>query len=308
MTESPTIASPAAPPKATRLRRSSVYRSAAGRLALLDFVAHTRASLPFATRCTDVPTRFGPVHVTAGGAENGPTLVVIPGLSIAGPVMLDFLAPLARTFNLVALDIIGMPGQSADRPLPPRAHAHGLMLSDALDGLGLARADLVAASFGAAMALDLAAMTPARVGRMALIVPAGLTPHLPFARIGALYAGFFAYRALPHRALLQPVARPLGRAYSALQLDYLDLVIRHTRFARHRPAGPFSKAELAGLETPPLIIQADQDRMFPFAPTRAHAQKALPGARFETLQNSGHTPEPSAMAAMVGTIEEYFVS
>lgn len=282
-----------------RLPRNSVYRSVAGRQEYLAHYDRISARLPFPVQSRTVPTRFGATHLSIAGNPAGKPIIVLPGMSIPGLMMIEFFALLAHDHLLIAPDLIGQPGRSEDRPMPIADHAYGLWLDALLDALGLDSADVASGSFGSSIALDLAAIAPERVGRMALVVPAGLTPRLPYFRIFTeLYWLWFVYRQLPLRRHLHAISRPLCQSLSDDNLDYLDIVIRQTAFWRHRPAGPFFAADLRGYRHPVFLVLAGRDIMFPHAPTRANAHKALQIAEEVVLPRSTHMPAPHDMASI----------
>src|SRR5690606_13757757 len=235
-----------------------------GRAEYHAFYNKVLGRLPFPCRTTTIPTRYGRTHVTIAGNEDGEPLICLPGMSIAGPMMLEFFERHARDRLLIAPDLIGHPGRSEDRRHPTKDHGFGRWLADLMDGLGLERADMASASFGSAFSLDLAALAPERVGRLALIVPAGLTPRLPYV---TFYFPFFLswllYRYLPHRPALATIARPLGLALTEDNLDYMDLVIRQTVYYRHRPSGPYFPKDLAGYREPVFLVTTGRDNLFP---------------------------------------------
>jgi len=282
-----------------RLPKNSVYRSVAGRREYLAYYDKISERLPFPAQSRMVQTRFGATHLSLAGNPAGKPIIVLPGMSIAGLMMIEFFALLARDHLLIAPDLIGQPGRSEDRPMPIADHAYGRWLAELLDALGIASADMASGSFGSSIALDLAAMAPERVGRMALVVPAGLTPRLPYLQIfTGLFFSWLVYRQLPRRRHLHAISRPLCQSLSENDLDYLDIVIRQTAFWRHRPAGPFVAADLRGYHHPVLLVLAGRDIMFPHRPTRANAHQALRIAEEVVLPDSAHMPAPHDMASI----------
>lgn len=283
---------------AVRLPRNSVFRSLAGRAAYDAYYGRVVERLPFPVREVDLPTRFGRTHVTIGGREDGPPLLVLPGMSICGPVMLEFAAPHAGDRLLIAPDLIGQPGRSEDILHLPRSHGYGLWLADLLDGLKIDRADMFSGSFGSSVALDLAAAAPTRAGRQVLLMPAGLTPKIPYLAIyWHLLLPWLLYRAFPDRAKLPAMSRPLaGSAFGPKELEYLDHVVRETAFWRHLPAGPFGPGDFRDYREPVFLATAGRDLLFPRGPTRANALASLNVTEEVFLPDSAHVPDTAAMA------------
>jgi len=280
-----------------RLPKDSVFRSVAGRAEFLAHYDAATARLPFPMQSRMVRTRVGATHLSIAGNPQGTPVVVLPGMSIVGPLMLEFFARLAEKHLLIAPDLIGQPGRSEDRPMPTADHGYGRWLADVLDALNLHRVDVASASFGSSIALDLASIAPERVGRMAMVVPAGLTPRIPYLQIySSLVLSWMAYRHMPARRILSTIAAPLCRSLSQDNLDYLDIVIRQTAFWRHRPAGPFFAADLGGYRRPVFLVLARRDILFPHASTRANAHQAVRIAEEVVLSECSHMPGPQEMA------------
>lgn len=193
--------------------------------------------------------------------------------------------------------------------MPIGDHGYGRWLGDVMDEIGLDRADMASASFGSSIALDLASIAPGRVGRMVLVVPAGLTPRLPLFRIYASLAiSWMAYRHVPVRPILPAIAAPLCRSLSADNLEYLDIVIRQTAFWRHRPAGPFFAADLRGYQQPVFLVQAKRDILFPYASTSANAHAALHIEEEIVLDDCSHMPGTADMAPIHKRIARFMTA
>ena len=289
------------------LPKRSVYRSSEGRKEFNRYYDKTINLLPYPVRQETVTTRFGKTHICTMGNPKGRKIVILPGMSIAGPMMLDFFAHLADEHLLIAPDLIGQPGRSEDKLFSPEKHGYGHWLKDVLDQLEIEKADFAATSFGGSICLDLLAIAPERVGKQVLIVTAGLTPKLPYLKIYAkLLITWMAYRFWPIKKTLRTIARPLSRHLTEENLIYMDIVIRQTAFWRHRPAGPFFPDDFPSDIEPVLITFARNDILFPFANTKPHAEKTLPFAKSFTLKDSAHMPSEKEMAPIHDEIEAYF--
>jgi len=285
----------------------SVYRSVEGRA---EFQAYYQKSLDLLEQHYEtklISTRFGETHVTMTGNKSGTPIMVLPGMSIAGPMMLDFFKGLAKDHWLIAPDLVGQPGRSADVPFTHKHNNYGYWLLDLLDGLNIEKIDIAGASFGGAIGLDLFQLAPERVGKQALIVTAGLTPKLPLMKIYAtLLFSWLYYRFFPNKGILATIASPLSKHLTQDNLEYLDLIIRQTAFWRHRPAGPFSKRDLASEMQPVFIVFARNDIMFPYEQTNPHAHEVLPIQKEFTLVESAHMPGDEEMLPIHKEIADYF--
>lgn len=292
----------------------SIYRSKQGRQRIFELHQKSLDDLKFNVRHQIVPTSFGETFLSIAGNADAPPILVLPGMSIAGPMMLNFFDYLRPHHLLIAPDFIGQPGRSQDVPFPHKKHAYGQWALDILDQMEIKRAGLASASFGGAAALALTAMAPERVGKQVLVVPAGLTPKLPFFKLYAgLAVNWLTYRWWPfHRQQatsykwLERIAKPLSRSLTPDNLVYFDAVVRHTAFWRHRPAGPFFKDDFAKNVTPTFAIFAQKDFVFPHRPTLINAKQSLPMAEMEILKDSAHMPSDTDMAPLHAQISAYF--
>jgi len=290
-----------------RLPRHSVYRSLAARREYLEAYDRVVGRLNMPVRGVDVSTRYGHTHLLLGGKREAKPILLLPGMSICAPMMLEFFEYLADTRLLIAPDLVGQPGLSADTPFDPRDQAYGKWLLDVLDELGIDKIDMIGPSFGGSIALDLAAIAPERVGRLALITTAGVTPHIPIVTAFApLFVTWLAYRVFPHRPWLEPIARRMCRNWSPRNLDYLDLVIRTTAYWRHRPAGPFKAGQFKETIDPVFIAFSGRDHLLPFEPTFEHAHKALPIAKEMVMPLAAHMPSAEDIAPVEPELRKFF--
>lgn len=288
-----------------RLPSGSVYRSTKSRDLYLQYYEDVLAGLPFETQGQNVETYLGTTRINSAGDPSNPTLLVLAGMSVASPMMLEFFQTYRHQFHLIAPDLIGQPGRSQDRKMPKTKHAYARWLADVMDALEIESAHMAGASFGASISLDMAVMAPERVKKMALIVPAGLTPSLPYNKIVPLFSAWLAYRYLPYRPVLRSIANPLAKSMTEENLDYLDVVLRHTAFWRHRPAGPFNPTDLSNYQTPVFLVQSGQDIMFPHGPTRKNAEASLKIGEEHFFPNSAHMPGDDEMEMIHQRIQEF---
>jgi pimeloyl-ACP methyl ester carboxylesterase len=206
-------------------------------------------------------------------------------------------APLAPGFNdLAELDDI------AD------IHDLALHYDDVLAALGLHDITVVGHSFGAMIAAELAAHSPARVGRLVLISPVGLwNDAYPVADMFAV-----PYPELPAFLYADPSAaarlRPEGEgAQDTVDVEGLIEVARGmTSVAKFLWPIPDRglKRRLYRIAAPTLVIFGEQDRFVPAAYADDFVA-GLPSAESEIVPEAGHMVPVEATDVVRDRIERF---
>lgn len=255
-------------------------------------------------------------HVELG---QGPPVVLLHGLAGShrwfGPV----LSPLAERFRVLALDLPGH-GRS-DKPDAPYSipWLTGKVLRF-LDAKGIERASLVGNSLGGQVALAIAAGQPARVERLVLAAPAGLTAWPPvlmgIARLldatGATGSSWpavvprvpeamlqLAFRAVfpppPRKGALRSGHKPRladrftqGMVRAMASPDYPAAARATLRALRGSVGHPLGSAA-ASVRAPTLIIWGERDYILPVEGARL-LRRSIRGAELLVYPDSGHCP------------------
>ncbi|TQF06304.1 alpha/beta fold hydrolase [Kitasatospora acidiphila] len=254
----------------------------------------------------ELASEFGTTVVTACGPRDGEPLVLQHSGSTTSAVWFANAAELARTRRLYAVDRIGEAGFSrpGQRPLRTVEDLH-TWLDGVLDGLSLTAPDLLAHSYGAGIAMSYALSRPRRVRRMALLDPT------------QVFAGFrigYLLHALP--MLARPSAaraqRFLAWETGGRELDpaWLELYGRAAEFPRAKfviPPRP-KAAQLAGCQTPTLVLLAAESRCHDARAVQAGAARLLPGAQTVLLPGVTHHGMPYQQAAELNRLVEEFLA
>jgi pimeloyl-ACP methyl ester carboxylesterase len=151
-----------------------IYRSAAGKAAVLSAYRDMLKQWPVPAEQMSVPTRHGDTFVLAAGPVDAPALVLLHGSAANSASWVGDMPVWARDFRVYALDVIGEPGLSAPSRPPLKSDAYAEWPDDVLERLGLGSADFVGLSLGGWVALDYAVRRPQRVSRLVLISPGGV--------------------------------------------------------------------------------------------------------------------------------------
>lgn len=284
----------------------SIYRSAAGRAEILDLYDRAVDALDRPVDDVEIETRFGSTHVLVGGPAEGPPLVVFHGGNALNPLSLAWFGPLMERWRVYAPDTVGHPGKSAEARLANRDDDFGAWAVDVLDGLGLDRPAMAGVSFGAGIVLRAAAREPARVGRAALVVPAGLVEPRRLTLLFRLALPALAFRLAPSRERLEAVVDPLfSEPPPPLWLETIGAVLRHVRVETELPA-PVSRAELERFRSPALVVAAEDDLLFPGRAVLERARAVVPNlAGAELLRGSRHVPPHRDRVATVDRLRRF---
>ena len=197
-------------------------------------------------RSRRVETTFGSTHVLVAGPEGAPPLLALQGGNVVNPLTLAWLTPLVGEYRIYAPDTIGQPGKSSGRRVSANDASLGEWCEQVLDGLGLEAPAFVAISYGAGILLRLAAHRPARIGRAALVVPAGIA-DVPLGSMLALAAGYVSFLAIRRPGLVEATVKRLaGPNPDPLVVESTELAFRGTRLDTEMPRNA-TVEELAGL-------------------------------------------------------------
>jgi pimeloyl-ACP methyl ester carboxylesterase len=242
-------------------------------------------------------------------AGSGPALLLIHGLGCDSSTWLPVMARLARSYTVIAPDLLGH--GSSDKPRADYTlGGYANAMRDLLTLLGIDRATVVGHSFGGGVAMQFAYQFPERTERMLMIAPGGLgrevTPLLRMLTIPLADTAMRAATLPPFRPLVRgslavlgrtglPHTRDLGemskvyslmcepggreavRRVASTVIDWRGQIVRMT-----------DRAYLTAL-LPVCVIWGSDDDVVPVSHAsvvEAHA----PGARVHIFDGCGHFP------------------
>lgn len=256
--------------------------------------------LPLPYECITVDTRLGNTHLIKTGNPTGQPIVLLHGL-MNNALIWEPQLPALQEFCVYAVDIIGQAGRSYPcRPsLLTDDYAHWLI--DVLDQLQLENAAFVGLSMGALLALCLAAYTPDRVSRLALLSPAGLAT-IKARMLQRIIAANLPGRdsAITMRDLMTYIFMnpdvPISHDTRHI-IEFLELIARYQKTMINPRAAfeglltglPVNHTVLARCDMPSTVIVGADDVMFDAVQVVRNAAHYLPnfvGAKI--IPDSGH--------------------
>jgi pimeloyl-ACP methyl ester carboxylesterase len=266
----------------------SLYRTQAGAQLIAQRYREFLSYWPQPNRQFHVPTRFGETFVVSCGTDEAPPVLLFHGAGSNSAMWIRDAAGWSARFKVYAIDIIGEPGFSAESRPPLNSDAYALWLDEVLAALHLDRLSIIGMSLGGWLALSYATRRPARVDRLALIVPAG---------IGRQRSSFL-FKVLPllllgdwgRKRAMQMVIGAATETSSdghAAYLEYMMMVQRHFR-PRIERLPIFPDSALRQLTMPVLAILGAKDVILDSAETRSRLERCVPRAAIRYLPDLGH--------------------
>ena len=280
--------------------------------------AHIGAWMPAAGLAPTFETVDG-VRLRYVRAGSGPAVVLVHGFASSIVTWRDVMPALARTHDVVAVDLPGF-GDSEIRPgLPPSAYPR--LLLGLLDRLSIPRASLVGNSLGGGVALVVAATHPDRVDRLVLIDSVGFNlaprdrPFLlraaGFKPVTRLVEALPVRRALVTEALRQVfhddrlVTRERVDEYVAPLLRPGAMAAAQALLASGDTLG--LPGVIAGVRAPALVLWGREDKWIPVAQADQFLA-AIPGSRKVVIDGCGHMPQEERPAEVAALVEGFLAA
>lgn len=237
---------------------SSIYKTEAGKVAVLALYRGMLNSWPVEAEQAVVPTRHGDTFVLSAGPQDAPAVVLIHGSAANSGSWVGDMPIWARGFRVHAVDVIGEPGLSAPTRPPLDSDAYAEWMDDVLDGLGLQSAAFVGLSLGGWLALDYAVRRPARVDKLVLISPGGVgrNRNILLWALPLLLLGPWGRRKMMERIGGPFMADP---AFQESAIGRLSALIFQHFNPRTAPLPVHSEAQLRALPMPVMAVLGGKD-------------------------------------------------
>ena len=267
------------------------FRDDASRRRFLAAYDAMLATWPRPPVARTVATAFGATHVQEIGGGSGTPMVLLHPFVVSSVAWGSFAAAAAAASHPVyAIDTIVDAGRSTQTAAVRHADDLSQWLDQVLDGLDLARAHLVGASYGAWMALRHAVGGPDRVASVtAMDPPAAIgRPPAGFVLAMACRAGIRAKRKGPD-AKLYPMLRQLHNgALPSEPLLELSVASIQGFVARQPFPKRLSDAELRSITAPVLYLVGGATPVVDADRAAARARQLLPRGEADVLAGAGH--------------------
>jgi pimeloyl-ACP methyl ester carboxylesterase len=316
-------------PPDTESKHSKMYKSAAGRKAILDWYDDVVAKIDAKIESQYVETRYGRTHMLVAGPIDAAPLILIPGIAGCAPLWRRQLPEFARHFRVYALDIVGQPGKSD--PVTPSFLGDDFSdwMVDVLDGLGIDKAHFAGTSVGGWMVLKLGIHAPKRIDRIVMLSPTGVSrAKLPI----KIWVTKFLNKRKDANALQDDLTaksvtnRSPGRSFGTFDRQLAKLMALCTRHYRvDRSMGIYNeqtkkidffkgmrvlrkfflsepKAVLRKFKVPALLVFGEHEMLYDAQKVARRAKKIIVGLETDIIEGAGHAAiydKPNEVNAVV---------
>jgi pimeloyl-ACP methyl ester carboxylesterase len=233
---------------------------------------------------------------------SGPVLGYLAGFG-GLPRWMPFLDELAKSRTVVVPSLPGFPGGDRGHTVLDSHLDWLLAVREILDACGLSGVALAGSSVGASLALEVAALWPGSVGRLALIAPFGLfdeknPPTDPWAQRGDAVPGLLCadpeiwkgMKAAPEGA--NSVEWPIEQVRANEAAARIFWPLGNTRIEKR----------LRLVKAPTLLLWGEQDRIMPRDYAEMFAQGIAGPTTVKIIPGAGHMAEldrPAEVAAEI---------
>src|SRR5580658_7540211 len=250
--------------------------------------------IPVASRPRYLGDRFSYMEA---GAPDAPPLLLLHGVGANAMGWRFQLAGMRDRFRVIAWNAPGYMLSDNLATETPEGRDYADAFVDFLDACDVRHCDVLANSFGSRIAQCVAWFHPGRIARMALTGTAiGQRDMTEDAR-ATLLATRRAQVAAGGYGFGERVAALLGPDADRKTIGLIQHVLRATnpagfmRAVHFLASNTYTPDYAARLTLPMLLIQGDADRVTPLESNAAVLARALPHARLEILERTGHLPE-----------------
>lgn len=252
-------------------------------------LAYTRTltlwKIPFEEK--NIQTRFGNAHIIVSGKADAEPLVLLHGMNASSTMWYPNIKSLSDHFRVYAIDFLLEPGRSSYTEEVKNLEQILTWYDEIFEQLKLKKINLLGASKGGWLSVNIALHSLSRINKIVLLSPAQtFTSIRPHRKVLSAIATF----AFTEKKRFQKKLKMMTANINNIDPLYIDQLHIATKEAEmHRDVLemiPFSDEQLKVLNKPVLVLIGDDDVMND--DKSLERAQLIPGVKTETIRNAGH--------------------
>lgn len=266
----------------------SIYKSDEGKQKTLALYDEQISKLDFFADLY-VETSFGKTHLVETGNLKGSPLLVFHGGNTTTAYCLHLNRFLLENFHIYAVDTIGQVGKSDEITISHRNYDYGRWASEVIDALGCKKIACFGISYGGGILTKLMAISPEKITKAVLVVPAGIRNPSSFSMM-SIFMPFIGYGVLKKEKHLIDIIAQMTLSEDLIDKETLDTIrssFEHVKIKAGMPTDAKVR-KLKNYTAPTLVIGAEKDCFFPAKKILPRAKELFQNCRIRLLRDAGH--------------------
>ncbi len=267
----------------------SIYKREQGKKVILSLYDSQLERLKISFKDLFVDTSFGRTHLIETGNANAKPLLVFHGGNATTAYNLLACDFLMKDFHIYAVDTIGHPGKSAEACLSPNYYDYGKWASEVITALGYTRLACFGGSFGAGIIAKTMCVSPEKMDKVVLYVPAGIC-NAPAINSMSMLFPMIMYWITNRQKWLEKCILPMAVTMENIDKDIFETAkcsIDNARIKAGMPSNVKAK-DMKRCNALTLVMAAENDCLFPAKRVIPRALEIIPNCSTYLLKNRGH--------------------
>ena len=236
----------------------------------------------------EVKTNFGNAHVIICGPLNAEPLVLLHGMNASSTMWYPNIKDLSGKYRVYAIDFFMEPGKSEFLGKVDQTNQIVNWYYEIFDQLNLKKINLIGASRGGWLAINIALRSKSRINKIALLSPA---QTFFWIKPGPKIISNITYSISPKRKRLRSVMETMSFDIDKINEIYINQYYLATKKATFHKCflqmTPFSDKQLESLNMPILVLIGDKD-IINNDKSLEKARKYIPNIKTDKIKNAGH--------------------
>lgn len=267
----------------------SIYKNDDGKFKVIQLYNKQLAKLTVPYKDLYVDTSFGQTHLIEIGNLTGKPLLVFHGGNATTSQNLLNCGFLFDFFHIYAVDIIGHPGKSSENCVSSKNYDYGKWASEVITALNYDKMCCFGGSFGAGILAKTMCVSPEKIEKSVLIIPAGIK-NAPAYKSMTMLLPMIMYWITNKESWLKKCILPMAINEENINSDFYETakcIINNVKIKVGMPSDVFP-SDMKRCTAPTLVMAAEKDCLFPANLVIPQAKDIILNCETYLIKNRGH--------------------